>query len=164
MFGGKKKKIQVKSVEEYLRGNDATDETGGSDDSLPLTDTQPIKATPKQGPKVRPFIIQAVVGIVALALLLTALSQISVLKSEVAEIQQRREGDVQALKAQVNDLSTKLGKAYSLLGEMTERVSSLERQIDTERAQRLKAAEAAAARKAAPTPADKKKKAVKPKG
>ena len=161
MFGGKKKRIQVKSVEEYLKGNDAGDETGGDNGSLPLNDAQPTKPAPKQGPRVRPFIIQSVVAIVALALLLTALSQISVLKSEIAEIQQRKEGDVQALRTQVADLSTKLGKAQSLLGEMTERVSSLERQIDTERAQRLKT-EAAAAKKSAAAPADKKKKAVKP--
>jgi hypothetical protein len=159
MFGGKKNKIQVQSVEEYLKGSDAGDENGADDGSLPLMDTKKTKPA-RQGAKMKPFIVQSIVGIVVLALLLTALSQISVLKSEVADLQQRKDSESQALKTQVSDLSTKLGKAYSVLGEMTDRLSSLERQLDAERSQRLKAV--AVAKK--PVPSAEKKKVAKPRG
>jgi hypothetical protein len=155
MFSGKKKKIQVKSVEEYLKGSDVTD--GTTSDQIPPFDlgVKPKKPV-KTGPNMKSFIIQAAVVIVILALLMTALSQISAVKTEVAELQ-HKEGESQALKNQIADLSAKLDKSNKKVENLNDRIFGLEKDLESQKAQRI-AAEAAKKSAAA----NVKKKPAKP--
>jgi hypothetical protein len=156
MFSGKKKKIQVKSVEDYLRGGDPTDST--SSDEVPLLDLGTRQKKPsKMGSNTKSFIIQAAVAIIILALLMTALSQISAIKAEVSALQ-HREGESQGLKSQIADLTDKLEKSNKKTADLTDRIAGLERELDAQKAQRAAALEAAKKTTAATT----KKKPVKP--
>jgi hypothetical protein len=155
MFSSKKKKIQVKSVEEYLRGSD-TSETTSLDEIPPLEMGTKAKTTSKSGMNMKSFIIQAAVVIIILALLMTALSQISTVKNDVAELQ-HKDGESQALKNQITDLSAKLEKSNKKVEDLTDRIAGLERELDGQKSQK---AAAEAAKKIAIT--NTKKKPSKP--
>lgn len=150
MFGSRKKKIQVKSVEDYLKGEDAR---------IPDTEPKP-SAGPAIPPKAKPFIAQAVITLFILALMLVAFSQLSGLRSQVAELQAGKEGEARALKMNIVEIAAKLEKSNRRVDVLTDAVAVLQRELDAEKSLREKA-EAAMAAKQAAAP-DKAKKAAKP--
>jgi hypothetical protein len=150
MFGSRKKKIQVRSVEDYLKGEDAR---------VPIPEPKPA-AGPATSTKAKPFIAEAVITLFMLALMLVAFSQLSSLKSQVAELQAGKEGEARALKMHVAEIAAKLEKSNRQIDTLAGTVASLQRELDAEKSSREKAQAAIAAKKAAVP--DKTKKAAKP--
>jgi len=150
MFGSRKKKIQIKSVEDYLKGEDAR---------IPNTEPKPA-AGPAIPVKAKPFIAQAVITLFILALMLVAFSQLSSLRSQVAELQTGKEGEARALKMHVAEIAAKLEKSNRQVDALTDTVATLQRELDAEKSSREKAEAAMAAKQAAAL--DKTKKVVKP--
>jgi hypothetical protein len=146
MFGPRKKKIQVKSVEDYLRSEDAR-----------IPGSEGRTATPSAIPaKVKPFVAQAVIILLILALMFAAFLQLSALRSQVAVLQAGKEGEEQALKMQMAELAVKLDKSNKRVNSLADSVAGLQRELEEEKTLRVKAEAAAEAAKKAPTP-DKKK-------
>jgi hypothetical protein len=151
MFGPRRKKIQVKSVEDYLKGEDAR-----------IPGSEGRTATPSAIPaKVKPFVAQAVVILFILALMLVAFSQLSTLRSQVAALQIGKEGEAQELKMQMAELAVKLDKSRKQVDSLVDSVAGLQRELEAEKSLRVRAETAAAAAKKVPTP-DKNKKPAKP--
>ena len=151
MFGPRKKKIQVKSVEDYLRGEDAR-----------VPAAEPRTAASRSIPtSVKPFIAQAVVILFILALMLVAFSQLSTMRSQIAALQAAKEGDARALRMKVGELAAMLEKSEKQVSSLSDTVSTLRKELEAERSVRAQAEAAAAARRA--TILDKKKKAPAPK-
>jgi hypothetical protein len=147
MFRSKKNKIQVKSVEDYLRGEDAR---------FPAPESKSASAAP-MAQNVKLYIVQSVVLLFILALVLVAFSQLSTLKSQVAELQAGKEEETKTLKMQVGDLGTKLDKSDSQVAALAETVKALKNDLEAERSERARAEVAAAARKAQAASTAKKK-------
>jgi septal ring factor EnvC (AmiA/AmiB activator) len=153
MFGSRKKKVQVKSVEDYLKGEDAR---------VPTSETKPVsKSSPAIPAKATPFAIGGVVALFILVLMLVAFSQLNSLKSEVAELRTGKEGDTRALRMQVAELAVKLEKSNKQVEALTNNISALQRDLETEKSSRIRAEAAAAAARKQVASTDKKKKAVK---
>ena len=157
MFSGKKKKIQVKSVEEYLKSSDPKDTANSEDRPLSSEAFINMKKPIKSSPNVKPFIIPAIVFIIILAMVMTALSQISSIKTEVAELQQHKDGESQVLKTQIADISIKLDKSTKKVEDLTDRLTLLEKELEAQKVQKHVAE--TAVRKPIPT---SKKKDAKP--
>jgi hypothetical protein len=145
MFGSKKKKIQVKSVEDYLKGEDAR---------VPAPEAR-TAPSPAVQTKVKPFVAQAVVTLFILALMLVAFSQLSRLRSQMAELQAAKEGDARALTTKVGELTARLEKSDKQVSVLSDSISALQKDLDAQRSLRAKTEAAEAARKAAVL--DKKK-------
>jgi uncharacterized coiled-coil protein SlyX len=139
MFGSKKNKIQVKSVEDYLRGEDARipapESKGGTSFAIPQ--------------QVKLYAAQGVVLLFIVALVLAAFSQLSTLKSRVTELEAGKEGEAQALKTQVGELAARLDKSNGQVALLTETVTALKDELEAEKAERARAEAAAVARRAA---------------
>jgi hypothetical protein len=138
MFGPRKKKIQVKSVEDYLKGEDAR---------VPVAEAG-TAASPAVQTSMKPFIAQAVVTLFILALMLVAFSQLSRLRSQVAELQAAKEGDARAITMKVGELTARLEKSDKQVSLLSDNVSALQRGLEAEKSLRAKAEAAEAARKA----------------
>jgi hypothetical protein len=149
MFGTRKK-IQAKSVEDYLKGEDAR---------VPSPEPKPA-AGPAIPAKARPFIAQGVITLFILALMLVAFSQLSSLRSQVAELRAGKEGEARVLKTYVAEIAAKLEKSTRQVDSLSDTVSTLQRELDAEKSSRTKAEAALAATRAAVP--DKTKKATKP--
>jgi hypothetical protein len=148
MFGPKKNKIQVKSVEDFLRGEDAR---------IPAPENNKSRNALVIPQNVKLYIAQSVVLLFIVALILVAFLQMSTLKSQVAELQAGKEGEAKALKTQVGELAAKLEKSNGEVALLSETVTGLKNDLEAERSEQARAEAAAAARKAATADAGKKK-------
>ncbi len=151
MFGFEKEKIQLKSVEDYLR----TQELLGSS---PENGTVYSKARAIFA-KVKPAILPVVIILAILAAMAAAFSQMMSLRAEVAKLKAaQKEGDLKPLKKQIADLTAKIDRSEKQIDELKDDTYGLKVEIEAQKAQVSRAAAAAAAaRKAA---AEKKKKPV----
>ncbi len=139
MFGSKRKKIQVRSVEDYLKGEDAR--IPAAEATLAPSSARPAKA--------KPFVAQAIVILFMLALMLVAFSQLSKLRSDVAELRAGKMGDTDALRKQVAEIAAKLETSNRQVESLTASVEALQRDVQAERSLRARAEAAAAARRTA---------------
>ena len=149
MFNPKKKKIQIKSVEDYLKSEEAR---------IPGQEEKKVSGKDRAA-KVKPFIGPAVLIILILALMAGAFSQLSGLRSEVGALQVQKEGDTRALRMQIAALSAKLDRSDKHMEALTDNIARIERELEAEKALRAKA-EAAAKR---PAITKKAKKPARPK-
>jgi hypothetical protein len=139
MFGPKKKKIQPKTVEDYLKGEDVPAPT-------PDAEITASQAAPR---KIRPYTAQAFVTLFILALMLVAFFQLSMLRSQVAELRAGGDGDARALRIEVAELAATLKTSDKQVSSLSDRVSTLQRELETEKSRRAKAEAVAVARRAA---------------
>jgi hypothetical protein len=155
MFGfEKKEKVQLRSVEDYLR----TQEVLG--DAPPRTKQAKGKADFKKQiaglSRLKSF-IGPVVGIIFILVLVgAALSQFNGLRSEIAAIKAQKSDDIRELRTQLAEITEKADKSEKRANELAERVTGLERALQAETAERIKAEQAA--KKAALEAANKARK------
>ncbi len=151
MFGFEKEKIQLKSVEDYLRTQELLD--SGSENVTAYGKARAIFA------KVKPAILPAVIVLVILAAVTAAFSEMMALRSEVVKLNTaQKEGDLKALKKQIADLTVKIDRSDKQIDELKDDTYGLKAEIEAQKAQAARAS--AAARKAAAAAAEKKKKQV----
>jgi hypothetical protein len=137
MFGSRRKKIQLKSVEDYLKAEDAK-----------AFAPEPVPAPAAKSAGAKPFILQAIVILIMLALMLVAFSQLSKLRSDVTELRAGRAGDTEGLKRQVTELAARLETSDKQVRSLSDSVQALQKDLQTERSLRARTEAAAAARKA----------------
>lgn len=136
MFGSKKHKIQVRSVEDFLRGEDAR---------IPASETKrSISSNIPQHVKL--YMIQGVVLLFVIALVLVAFSQLSTVKSQIAELEAGKEGEASVLKTQVGELAMKLERSNGEVALLAETVAALKNDLEAEKAERAKVEKARAER------------------
>lgn len=139
MFGFEKKKIQLRSVEDYLK----TQEVLGESPSM-----KPFRRTPgllKRAaglPRLKRF-AGPVLGILFIVILVGAgLSQFNGLRSEIAAIKAHKSEEVKELRLQLAGVSEKADKSEKRAAELLQEVSNLERALQAERAERMRAEQA----------------------
>jgi predicted RNase H-like nuclease (RuvC/YqgF family) len=153
MFGFEKEKIQLKSVEDYLRTQELLD--SGSENVTAYGKARAIFA------RVKPVILPVVIVLAILAAMTAAFSEMMALRAEVVRLNTaQKEGDLKALKKQIADLTAKIDRSDKQIDELKDDTYGLKAEIETQKAQLSRAAASAAARKAAAAAAEKKKKQV----
>ncbi len=154
MLGFKKKKIEMKSVEDYVNGDEAP--------TLNIEDIRREEVASRRGSGKAKQLIAPFIGVlVVLILIIAAFAKINGLSGEVAGLRtQLHEAGVQDLKAQVAALDARLQRAGKESAQLKDDVARLEKELEAAKAQQARAQ--AAAKK--PAPAEKKKpvKPVKP--
>lgn len=151
MFGFKGEKIQLKSVEDYLRAQELLG--SGSENGAAAGKWRALLA------KVKPAILPGAVILAILLVLTAAFSQMMTLRTEVARLKAvQKEGDLKVLKKQLSDLTAKIDRSEKQIEELRDDTYGLRAEIEAQKAQAARAA--AAARKAALSAAEKKKKQV----
>ncbi len=149
MFGFEKKKIQLRSVEDYLRTQELLDK--GPEQKPPQ------RRTPRAGAK--SFVGPAIGILFILLFVAAALSQFNGLRSEIAAIKAQKADDMKGLETQVADLTTKVDKSEKRAAMLADNISRLEKALEAERSERTRAEEAA--KRSVTAAADKVKKGVK---
>ncbi len=150
MFGSKKKR-QVRSVEEFLKSQDA--ETPSVNSSAAHNETG------APGTK-RWFVAPAVVAGGLLVLLFVAFVKINGLKSDIAQLRlQTNKESVETLKAQVAALGSKVEKSDEEAVQLKANIARLQKDLDAIKLMNVQRQKAEAAAK---KPAVNKKKPVKP--
>jgi len=144
MFGSDKKKIQLKSVEDYLRTQEVLN--AGPESTPPKRRATLARAKSLVGPFIGVLFI--------LLLVAAALSQFNGLRSEIAAVKAERSDDLQGLKLQVTELAAKAEKSEKQAALLAENISRLERELGAEKSARAEEA----ARRAAMVAAGKAKK------
>ena len=148
MFGIEKDKIQLRSVEDYMKTQDVLD--AGAEDKPPKRRFVISKAKSLIGPVIGVLFIVALVA--------AALSQFNSLRSEIAEVKSEGENEVKELKLQVSDLTTKVGTSEKQAAQLTDSISRLEKELEAERTERMKVADS---KRAAATARTRGKKSAK---
>jgi len=149
MFGLKKKKTQLKSVQEFLESENG--KSRGDEKRTP--DRESSIAT------IRPLLVPVICLLVILVLIIAAFAEINSLGSAVSQLtSQIKPGEVQELRSRLMELSARLEKSDKNSEQMRNSIARLEGELEAEKAQRLKAE--AAAKK--PVAVEKKKKETKP--
>jgi regulator of replication initiation timing len=152
MFGSNKKK-QARSVEEFLKGQDA--ETLSVNSSA--ADNETGAAAAKSW-----FIAPAIVAGGLLVLLFVAFVKINGLKSDIAQLRlQTNKESVETLKAQVAALDSKVEKSDEEAARLKANIARLQKDLGAMKLMNVQRQKAEAAAK---KPAVNKKKPVKPFG
>ena len=150
MFGSNKKK-QARSVEEFLKGQDAETPSVNSSAADNETGAPGTKSW---------FIAPAIVAGGLLVLLFVAFVKINGLKSDIAQLRlQVNKESVETLKAQVAALDSKVEKSDEDAARLKANIARLQKDLD---AMKLMNAQRQKAEAAAKKPAVNKKKPVKP--
>ncbi|OPY67734.1 MAG: hypothetical protein A4E57_02127 [Syntrophorhabdaceae bacterium PtaU1.Bin034] len=151
MFGFKKKNAPMKTVEDFLKSEDAR--IPGMQEKT-TTITNGGSAIAKLKPLIAPFVALVIV----LVLVIAAFGKISALNSEMSGLKsQINNGEVKALKSQLSGMEAKLEKSDKEMESLKNEISRLGRELETEKSRRVKVKAAAPAKKPAAAP-DKKKK------
>jgi hypothetical protein len=148
MFGFEKKKIQLRSVEDYLK----TQEVLG---------TAPEQKPPQKRVRLagtRSFVGPAIGILFILLFVAAALSQFNGLRSEIAAVKTQKADDMKGLELQVADLTTKVDKSEKRVALLADNISRLEKALEAERSERMRAEEAT---KRSVMAADRAKKTVR---
>jgi len=140
MFGFEKKKIQLRSVEDYLRTQEVLG--GGPEDKPPKRRATHSRAKSLVGPFLGVLFILLFVA--------AALSQFNGLRSEIAAMKAQRNDDLKELKLRVEELTGRAEKSEKRAALLAENISRLEMALEEERLE-LERAEAAAKRAAVVT-------------
>ncbi|MGD0230183.1 MAG: hypothetical protein ABSC19_07480 [Syntrophorhabdales bacterium] len=120
MFG-LKKRGQVKSVEEFIKGQDAG--SAPPDSAATGGETNALKAR-------RWLLAPVIVAAALLVLLFAAFVKIANLESAVAQLRQQNEnGAIEGLRTQVAGLLTRLDKADAETGQIRTDIARLEKDI-----------------------------------
>ncbi len=152
MFGLGKKKTEIRTVEDYIRGEDA---------QIP-----PVEEKPRRkglgSTRIKSMIAPFIGFLILLILLVAGYGEIAALTSDVTELKsQIKANDVTALRNQVSELAAQLEKTSKTNEQLRNDIVRLERDLEAEKAQRARATQAAAAAAAKKPPVvDKKKKAA----
>lgn len=155
MFGSKKKKLEMKSVEEYVREESRSDPVNE-------TITTPESDESRFGPKLKSYIPAAVAIIIIAAIVIMTFSKINALGTAVAELRTgiNESAEVKGLKSQVSSLQAKLQASGRDTEQLRQQIVRLDRELDAAKAQMVRIE--AMTKKPAPTPAPAKKKPAKP--
>jgi hypothetical protein len=148
MFGFGKKKVQLSSVEDFLRTREML-----GDGPAPKPAKRPVNLA-----RLRPLVGPAVGVVFILILVGAALSQFNGLRSEIAEMKAQKGEDLKELKVQLAESSERADKSEKRAAQLAERVSNLEKALQAETAERMRAEQAA--RKAAMAAAAKPRNAA----
>jgi hypothetical protein len=153
MFGFGKKKTEIKTVEDYVKGEE--------------THIPPVEG--RRAPRglgsarFKAMIIPFIGFLIVLALLIAGYGEIAVLTSDVAELKsQIKANEVAALRTKVAELSGQLEKTAKTTEQLRADIARLEHDLEAEKTQRARAAKETATKK--PPAADKKKKAAPRRG
>ncbi len=152
MFGYGKKKIEIKTVEDYVKNEDTP---------LPYIEEKPAARESSFG-KIKVIVPSLIGFLVLLILVIAAYGKIAALTAELADLRsQSKTEEVSALKSQISGLAAQLEKTTKIADQARNDVAKLERDLEAEKTQQRVRAEAAAkktAAAAAAATADKKKK------
>ena len=142
MFGFEKEKIQLKSVEDYLRTQELPG--SGSENGTAYAKARAIFA------KAKSAILPGVIILAILAAMTAAFSQMVALRTEVVRLKAtQKEGDLKALKEQVADLTAKIDRSEKQIEELRDDTYGLKVEMEAQKTRVARAAAAAAsARKA----------------
>jgi|GEM_PF-2980422 len=142
MFRFEKEKIQLKSVEDYLRTQEilgAASENGKTGGEL-----RAFLAA------VKPLALPIIIVLAVLFVVVAAFSQIMGLRAEVATLKARKDVDVKALQQQVIGLVSTVDRSQKQIQALRGNIAELQADLEAEKVERQRvAAAAAAARKAA---------------
>ncbi len=143
MFGFEKEKIQLKSVEDYLRTQELLG--SGSENGTAYAKARAIFA------KAKSAILPGVIILAILAAMTAAFSQMVALRTEVVRLKAtQKEGDLKALRKQVSDLTAKIDRSEKQIEELRDDTYGLKVEMEAQKTRGARAAAAAAsARKAA---------------
>ena len=143
MFGFEKEKIQLKSVEDYLRTQELLG--SGSENGTVYAKVRAIFA------KAKSAILPGVIILAILAAMTAAFSQMVALRTEVVRLKAtQKEGDLKALRKQVADLTAKIDRSEKQIEELRDDTYGLKVEMEAQKTRVARAAAAAAsARKAA---------------
>jgi septal ring factor EnvC (AmiA/AmiB activator) len=140
MFGFEKEKIQLKSVEDYLRTQELLG--SGSENGTVYAKARAIFA------KAKSAILPGVIILAILAAMTAAFSQMVALRTEVVKLKAtQKEGDLKALRKQVADLTAKIDRSEKQIEELRDDTYGLKVEMEAQKTQVARAA--ASARKAA---------------
>jgi hypothetical protein len=134
MFGFGKKKVQLSSVEDYLRTREML-----GDGPAP----KPAKRPPVNLARVRSLVGPALGVLFILVVVGAALSQFNGLRSEIAEMKAQKSEDLKELRVQLAEFLERADKSEKRAAQLAERVSSLEKALQAETAERIRAEQAA---------------------
>jgi hypothetical protein len=134
MFGFEKKKLRLKSVEDFLR----TQEIRTSDGP----ERKPSRAVGLLA-RIKPFAGPAFGILLILIVVAAALSQFNGLRSEITAIKDQKSDEAKELRRQVAELSIRIEKSENQAARLGENVAKLEETVETERLERIRAEEAA---------------------
>jgi hypothetical protein len=140
MFGFEKEKIQLKSVEDYLRTQEILE--AGSENGTTGEKGRAVLA------RIKPFVLPTIVILAVLLVVAAGFSQIMELRKEIAGLKVQKNGDLKALEQHVSDLAAKIDKSERQINLFRDDITGLEAGLETEKAERARVA-AAATRKAA---------------
>ena len=154
MFGFEREKIQLKSVEDYLRAQELLG--AGSENGMAHGKWRAAYS------KVKPFILPGAIILAIVLVVGAAFFEMMTLRSEVAGLRSvQREGDVKALRRQIADLAAKMDTSAKQIEELKDDTYALKVEIEAQKARAARAvASAAAAAKKAALSAEKKNKPV----
>ncbi len=132
MLGFKKKKIEMKSVEDYVNGDDAP--------TLNIEDIRKEEVAGRKGAGNAKHLIAPFIGVlVVLILIIAAFAKINTLSSEVAGLRtQLHDAGVQDLKSQVAALDAKLQRAGKESAQLKDDIARLEKELEAAKAQQAK--------------------------
>lgn len=133
MFGFEKKKVQLRSVEDFLRTQEAV--AGGPTPKPPKR--------PSSLPRVKALLGPILGVLFILGLVAAALSQFNGLRSEMDALKDQKSEDVKELTLRLTDLSARLDKSEKQATQLAENVSKLEKALAAETSERIRAEEAA---------------------
>lgn len=170
MFGPGKKKKQARSVEEFLKGQDAgtpsvaetlSMEDSAADFDTARPETKGLTENETGAPKTkRWFVAPAVVAGGLLVLLFVAFVKINGLKSDIARLRlESNRETVETLKAQVAALDSKVRRSDEEAAQLKTNIALLEKDLSEMKLMSTRKQKAEAAAK---KPAVDKKRSVKP--
>ena len=154
MFGFEREKIQLKSVEDYLRAQELLG--AGSENGTTNTRWRAILSEAK------PFILPGAIILAIVLVVAAVLFEVITLRSEVAKLRSvQREGDVKALRSQIADLTAKIDRSEKQIEELKDDTYALRVEMEAQKARAARAvASATAARKAVLSVEKKNKQAI----
>ena len=103
MFGFEKEKIQLKSVEDYLRTQEILGT--GSENGTTKEKGRAVLA------RIKPLLLPSIVILGVLLVIAAGFSQIMGLRREIAGLKVQKNGDLKALEQQVSGLAAKIDKS-----------------------------------------------------
>lgn len=130
MFGFEKRKIQLRSVEDYMRTQEVL--------SASPEESKPPRKRADLG-KLKPLMGPAIGILLILVFVAAALSQFNSLRSEIAALKAAQKGDdVKELTARVADMTARLERSEKRAAALTQEISGLEKALETERSERIR--------------------------
>lgn len=128
MFGFEKKKIQLRSVEDYLKTQEVL---GAGPEDKPPKGQEPLAGA-------RSF-VGPTIGLLLILLLVAAAFSFHGLRSEVAAVKAQKDKELKGLKLQIAGLAAKADKSDQRTVLLAQEVSRLEGLVETERSERAAA-------------------------